>query len=321
MITTKYKYKLIEIVHYIKEWIFRFKYLNLFSKNVSYEQQLAIAMIDGRKWHGGMCDRFKGIISLYNYCQLNNIIFKIYYCYPFKLSEYLQPNEYNWEIEEKQLPKSFWNVRPFIAIAETGRRLLKLKTTQHIWYYGNRDLGLYISKEPFNTPWGISFKKLFKPSQLLDSELNKIRSKIKGEYVAAVYRFQNLLGDFEEYKFKCITDSSYKQSLINRSLKELENIRSLHPDKIILVTSDSITFLNEANKLDYTFIIPGKIEHMDTTATDRAHTQLKSFLDFYMISESKAVYSIIIDKMYQSEFPEYAAKINNIPFKRLIFSL
>lgn len=60
---------------------------------------------------------------------------------------------------------------------------------------------------------------------------------------------------------------------------------------------------------------------MDTTENDQKHVQLKSFLDFFMISESKAVYSVVINEMYKSEFPEYAAKINNIPFKRLIYTI
>lgn len=320
MINQQFKYKLIEIVHYFKEWLFRFRYLNIFSYDAR-TTPIGIAMIDGRKWHGGMCDRFKGIISLYNYCLTKNIPFKIYYNYPFNLSEYLLPNEYNWEIDETELPKSIWNVRPFIAIAETGRRLLKLDTKKSIWYYGNRDLGLYIKEFPFNTQWGVTFKKLFKLSPLLEEAFNQTREQIKGDYVAVVYRFQNLLGDFDEYNFKSIQDNTYKQSLIARAIEELENIRKIHPDKTILVTSDSISFLKKVEKFNYTFIIPGKIEHMDTTENDQKHVQLKSFLDFFMISESKAVYSVVINEMYKSEFPEYAAKINNIPFKRLIYTI
>ncbi len=84
------KNKLVELVHYIKEWIFRFQYLSFSRpKNVP---QMGIAMVDGRKWHGGMCDRFKGIISAYHYCQEHGIDFKIYYVYPFNISEYLIPN-------------------------------------------------------------------------------------------------------------------------------------------------------------------------------------------------------------------------------------
>ncbi len=36
-----------------------------------------------------------------------------------------------------------------------------------------------------------------------------------------------------------------------------------------------------------------------------------------MISKAEKVYSIVIGDMYPSEFPMYAAKINNVPFDRV----
>lgn len=41
---------------------------------------------------------------------------------------------------------------------------------------------------------------------------------------------------------------------------------------------------------------------------------LKSFLDFYLLSEAQKIYRIGTSYMYPSEFPIYAAKIHEIPF-------
>lgn len=171
---------------------------------------------------------------------------------------------------------------------------------------------------PYNRPWGKIFKKLFKPSELLACHLKKCREEIGEEYIATVYRFQNLLGDFNEYLYKTLRNNSERIRLINRALFELEKIHEENPGIQVLVTSDSISFLEEAARKSFVYVIPGKVEHMDFTDTDTNHTQLKSFLDFFMISEAQKVYSIVIGEMYRSQFPEYAAKINDVPFIRRI---
>ncbi len=45
---------------------------------------------------------------------------------------------------------------------------------------------------------------------------------------------------------------------------------------------------------------------------------MKPFIDFfYLISEAQKVFSIKNKDMYPSGFPQYAAKVNNIPFERI----
>ena len=64
------KYKLLELRHRVKEVILATRIAlksNELGKPVS-RQPLHVAMVDGESFHGGMCDRFKGIISLYAYC-------------------------------------------------------------------------------------------------------------------------------------------------------------------------------------------------------------------------------------------------------------
>ena len=275
--------------------------------------------VDGHGYHGGLTDRFKGAVSWWNYCEKNNLDFRIYYVYPFKLTDYVVPNEYDWRIEKNEMPDNIRDTRIFYGRGEKGYRLDKLHTHKSIWYYGNLDFSDTLNYPPYNRPWGAIFKKLFKPSELLEHHLKKQMHEIGGEYIAAVYRFQNLLGDFNESNlYKTLSDKSERQKLIVKALEELENIHAENIGMRVLVTSDSISFLEEAARKSYVYVIPGKIEHMDFTDTDTNHTQLKSFLDFFMISEAKKVYSVVIGEMYWSQFPAYAAKINDVPFIRKV---
>ena len=101
-------------------------------------------------------------------------------------------------------------------------------------------------------------------------------------------------------------------------MAELDRIHSLNEGKKVLVTSDSINFLNEVANKEYVYVIKGSITHMEFTDNDVSHTQLKSFMDFYMIAGAEKVYSVVIGDMYMSDFPVYAAKVGGVPFERVI---
>ncbi len=300
--------------HVLKEKIWTIKYLKF--KGNGDKPRVGVMRVDGRGYHGGLTDRFKGAVSWFNYCESHGIDFRIFYVYPFNLTDYVVPNEYDWRIEEKDIPDGMSETRIFYARGEKGRRLERLNTKKSIWYYGNMDLGKSLNHEPYDRPWGKIFKKLFRPSDLLSAHLKICHEQIGGDYVAAVYRFQNLLGDFNEYQYKQLRSEEEKRKLMAKAIEELDKIHEENPGMRVLVTSDSHVFLSEASTKSYVYFIPGTVEHMDCTDSDTEHVQLKSFLDFFMISEARKVYSITIGKMYRSQFPEYAAKINDVPFIR-----
>lgn len=86
------KYSLLELKHRFKELFLTTK-IAFKSDSLGKPQTkepLYIAMVDGEAYHGGMCDRFKGIITLYAYCN-QNLPFRIRYTYPFRLEDYLSP--------------------------------------------------------------------------------------------------------------------------------------------------------------------------------------------------------------------------------------
>lgn len=322
------KYKLLEIRHKFKECLLGIKIV-LKSKILNKpntENPIYIAMIDGESFHGGMCDRFKGIITLYAYCKYRNIPFRIKYTYPFKLENYLSPASYDWILKENEYTDNPVYCRILYMRGEhLARRLLNLKSKKQIHFYSNRDCLSHINeafKDKIKTKdWGELFRELFKPGTILEDHLESIKKDIGNNYYAAVFRFQNLLGDFKEYHYKSLDDKDKAQELINKCMESIMNLRKEHGNKPLLITSDSVTFLKKVAKIQGVHIIPGKLIHMDgqkdNIPDDSFEIYMKSFLDFYMLCGAEKIYRIGAPYMYPSEFPVYAAKVNNIPFESI----
>lgn len=310
-------YKAKEIFHRIKEQLFLLKYYSFSPK--SFHGQIYVSMVDGKFYQGGMCDRFKGIISLYAYCKNRNLKFKINYTYPFQLSDYLLPNDYDWRLEEGEISHSIWNCRILYMVGEyMGRRLLNLKSKKQIHFYCNRNLLNVINNaDNTNYVWGDLFHELFKPAPRLQQAISNLSNKWGG-YSAAVFRFQNLLGDFPEYNFHPLSSDKEKEQLIDKCLKSIEMLFEKLKIEKLLVTSDSNTFLERASQIKNVFIIPGKVVHIGCVENQSYDVYLKSFVDFYMLANANAVYSLGTKDMYPTEFPLYAAKVNNVHFERIL---
>ena len=304
-----YRVKYMPYWHRLREIVWRFKWFR--KKNDSCKFHGLISSIDGRMWHGGMCDRFKGIISTYLYCKINNIPFRINYNFPFNLSDYVVPNKYDWRLREGEYSESFFNAEVLNNVGEDKIRYRKSSKRQ-IHVYANRD---YLSQLDIAADWGKLYKELFKPSKKLEQALNNINF---GRYIALVYRFQNLLGDFNEYSFTPAVDTE-KTRILKKCLDSVENTIKANPDLNILVTSDSKTFLDKVKNMERVKVIPGEVIHIDTKGNEgKTDAYPKSFLDFYVISGAEKVYCPGTKEMYPSQFPMYAAKINGVPFERII---
>lgn len=329
----KRKYKLLEIKHIVKEFFLAYK-IALRSKAMARpatKRPLYIAIIDGTAMHGGMCDRFKGIITLYAYCKYNHLPFRIKYTYPFNLEDYLQPAEYDWTLKDNEYTDNPKYCRILYMRKEhRARRLLKLKTTKQIHFYSNRDCLDYINAaysvgndNGINFTWGELFRELFKPNLDLENRIIRIRRDLGNSYSAAVFRFQNLLGDFKEYSFKPIKNHEDTEKLIEKCVFAVKKIKTELDKENLLVTSDSITFLKIVSQIEGVYVIPGTLVHMDGNKEHvkkelQYETHIKSFLDFYILSGAKKIYRIGTSYMYPSEFPLYAAKINDVPFESVI---
>ncbi len=324
------KYKLLELRHRVKE-LFLATRIALKSKELrkpETEKPLYIAMVDGETFHGGMCDRFKGIISLYAYCKYRGLPFRIKYTYPFHLEDYLSPSTYDWTIKKGEYTDNpFYSRILYMRGEHLASRLLHLKTRKQIHFYTNRDCLTHINRAyategnpPFE--WGELYRELFKPGQVLQERLEVIKKELGENYYAAVFRFQNLLGDFREYHYKSMEDQDEKEQLIGKCLQALKTLQTEHGNQTLLVTSDSVTFLKRAVQLERVHIISGTLVHIDgqknSVLENSYEVYLKSFLDFYALSGAQKIYRVGTSYMYPSEFPVYAAKIHNVPFESMI---
>ncbi len=300
----------------IKELILLFE--NCKFTTSSQKRPMLISVVDGKRSSQGLTDRFKGIISMYALSKATNTLYRIVYTHPFHLTEFLIPNTFNWLPQENELSDSVRDVR-YRILRKNPRvnkmlRYFPLKKQYRV--YGNYDYIEQINlKFDKNYTFNGLFNELFKPTKLLENELNYHLEKIGKKYIACTFRFQSLLGDFKEYHFKSITAEKQKQLIDTCKNALIKLIES--NDCTVLVTSDSIRFLTEISALKSVYIIPGKVVHVDCTTGETNNVYMKSFVDFFMIGNAEKVFIIGTKQMYATQFPVYAAALFNKPFERI----
>ncbi len=302
----------------IKDEIWRVRKYSFIARPFKKKECL-IFFIDGETYHGGFCDRMKGAISLFHYCLIKQVSFKIYYVFPFKLSDYLLPNQYDWTINSNEVCQNYFSVQCLNLISDpTIERLKKLNPKRQVHSYANRDIVDELNKE-YGTSflWGHLFQTLFKPNNILSDQIKLHKLKLGEGYVSVAFRFQNMLGDFKEYNFPELSDLDKKHT-IQKNKSMLKDIVLKYPGKKVLITSDSILFLQKITDIENTYVIPIKGDHLDNTTSTSPESHMKVFLDFFLLSESSKIYSVGTKEMYKTDFPLYASKIRNINFERII---
>ena len=91
------------------------------------------------------------------------------------------------------------------------------------------------------------------------------------------------MGDFEEYNSLPLSDSD-KETLLHSCVQKIADLydKGYFSSEKILVTSDSVTFLQKAKKdLPFVCTIPGTLSHIDGSPEAGLEANLKSFVDFY----------------------------------------
>lgn len=276
-----------------------------------------VFLVDGRTIHGGLADRFKGIVSTYAYCKQHKIDFRLEYNYPFQLSDYFLPNKVDWKISEEEI---CYNPKFAHPIMVNSHQLdvryhnlylwLESHKTQQLHVYGNSDAAYGQFSELFN--------ELFKPSSLLQQHIEDNLRAIGNKYISATFRFQQLLGDLKEGNYPTLNDED-KQKLIDKCHLQLELLHNEYPNKTVLVTADSNTFLDSVRNIPYIYVIPGTVVHMDYTPDASYMAYEKSFLDFLLIANADKVHLVYSNQMYKSGFPGLASKVYNKPYQEIFF--
>src|SRR3546814_42205 len=79
----------------LKEFYLLLKYYR-FSLTGSGKKPMLISMVDNRRKGKGLTDRFKGIVSVYALSKIEKVPYRCIYNHPCQLTDFLEPNEYNW---------------------------------------------------------------------------------------------------------------------------------------------------------------------------------------------------------------------------------
>lgn len=297
------------------------KYYSIDAPKNNVHETIIILMIDGRSIHGGLTDRLRGITTIYEYCKRKHITFKLNYVYPFQLTDYLVPVSYDWRIQTEDI--SYNSNQATVAVLNDYQldiRLHKYYLDSIIRHNKNKQIHIYTNTYFLDRYFTESFRELFHPTVPLKSAIEANLKHIGNKYVAMVFRFQQLLGDFKEDGYKMLSISE-QESLIQQCIKEVDKIRHAnHPNNIVLVTSDSGKFLQKiVEYLDYVRIIPGKVVHMDHTANAAFETYMKSFEDMFLLEKADKIYLLQTGDMYHSGFAKRAAMIDDKEYEEIIF--
>ncbi len=292
------------------------------------ERKMVISMFDGRKKHGGLADRLRGICTTYLFCREQGLDYRIHFRSPFDLEEFLAPNRYDWRIAPDAISYNSCDAHP-VYIASSNRFPERDKAFQRrmaTLFFGEdyRQLHAYTNMRFEEERFGEAFHELFRPQawlqELIDPELEKLGGK--GNFIAVSTRFLELLGDFNEHRDRAAQGLPVEEQekLMARCGAELERIHAAHPDQPILITSDSTRFLDFCTiRYDFVQTLPGKIGHMDVAGGDEKEVHTKTFLDFLVLAEAKAHYYLVGGGMYRGNFSRRAAQIHNRPFTEVNF--
>jgi glycosyltransferase involved in cell wall biosynthesis len=283
-----------------------------------------VYMSCGNVASGGLVDRLRGAVSLYSACKEVGRDFRLFFTHPFPLTDYLQPNDYDWRISEEEV--SFHPNQTHIVTIDTQtdstweRQLQREKTLNAMRENVNRQLHFYSNASyAYDQDFPTLFNEMFKPSARLQQSIDKTISDIGGSYITISARFCNLLGDFNEEVFSEPLPRTEQKALIEACMKQIERIHQKNSDMKIVVCSDSITFAERAQQEDYVFVIPGTVSHIGNDTLHYYHYYEKTFLDFFVISKAKQVFLLKADGMHNSGFPYAAARIGKRPYQVVEF--
>ncbi len=228
---------------------------------------LVISCLDSRTSDLGFADRLKGMISCFAFSKAIGTPFRIEYISPFDLSDYIVPNHYDWLLKSGEKSLNLMYASPVFFVCNVfGYHSLKFfrinKKRQHHLFTNTNYLKDINGKFNKDYKFNELFSELFKPSAALEKELSIHQRELStsGGYISVSFRFMQLMGDFKD----CYGDILPEKERVELIDKSLSVIRQLYEKehKRVFVTSDSQHFIDEAAKLDFVYVAPGRIGHI-----------------------------------------------------------
>ena len=204
-----YDLGILEKLFYWKTKKYLSKYYNKHHNVPIIQNKTLIYMLDGRGYSGGLTDIIRGILSMYEFSKDIEFDFRINFCFPYKLHDYLEPNLYNWYIPENEISYNSNHSIPlwiYCSHSNYGRSLefenefqkkilrnfIKTNATKQQFHIFTNSQFTQGSK------YSSLFNELFKPAKELQTVLSYHKKNLGTEYISMTLRFQQLLGDFVE---------------------------------------------------------------------------------------------------------------------------
>lgn len=272
-----------------------------------------VSVFGGQASHGGLVDRLRGAVSVYQLCRVLGRGYRLHFVHPFALTDYLVPAAYDWRPAAGEV--SFAPGQAERLVLETATNTAWEKKYQRHWlrHRLRRAKGqthVYTNAAfCYDDGFGTAFRELFRPSPRLQDSLDRLRAQIGAAYVSVSARFLNLMGDFNEENYSEPLPPAEQQTLLQECLARLVALHGEAPSCRLLVCSDSVRFLELAGRLPYVFIVPGHVSHIDNDVPRDYDYYEKTFLDFYMIAGACRVCLLKERRMMNSGFPYAAAQV------------
>lgn len=295
------------------------------SRIINNERKVVYCPYEGNLEGGGLADRLRGILSTYYVCKQLGVEFRLVFNHPFRLLDYLEPNSYNWAADSNNLRYDIR--RENILILDATQDSLYQKKQQKKWLLKhisklNGQIHVYTNASfCYENGYHVLFHELFTPTVKLQNAIDKQLSLIGSHYVSISCRFLNIFGDFNEtHAYTKQLSEEEKEPFLLSVINQVEKLHKKHPDCKILCNSDSITFLKRVATLNYTYVIPGEITHIDAKDSQGDYEKFeKTFLDFFMIAHAEHIYTLKTRGMHNSGYPYAASFIYEKPIDFIQF--
>lgn len=284
-----------------------FRKYSLISQRCCNQNKILVSMQNKGNAYNGFADRLRIIMASYKVAKFNNREFKIFSDGDFPWLRYFTPNQVDWIIKENEISYNIIDSFP-IWLGQTVQLFSPSKKQLHV--YGTKGQLSDVDNFYDGDEWRFNFEKLFSLSDI-SYRLLKKTSLYDKSYVAIHLRFLNCLkiNEPETLYYGTPLPTCEQQLLKQKTWKVIRKIFDNHPDKEIVLFSDTESYLVESSdKLHFCTYVKhearGHIAHDLSEAVSDA-----AVVDFLLIGRASIVYSICLDNMYSSGFVKYAAMI------------
>lgn len=266
-----------------------------------------VCMCDGRRFHGGVTDRLRGILTTYREAKKRRLPFYIHWNSPFELEDYLVPNIVDWRISDEELSYRKGEAFPVIVEDETNfESRMRMNAGFRLKY---PQLHLYSNADNSRGSYRKLYGELFQPSEALAAETKKHLDLIGTRFWSFSFRFLGLLGDFRD-RSRLLSDEEAEGLIAKVKREMLKEMEKLPEGYRALVTADSQRFLRSVEGIDSRiYIVPGDIQHIDKLKGEHPDIWMKTFTDQQLLMHSERVYLMRTGEMYKSGFARFAAEV------------